>query len=86
MTDAHKPARFVGMGRVVLHFRKLPVTEWTQGFPEDFRFVGLYKKAWKFIGQAIPIYVGRAILESIVAEARASGRLAPAATAAGVSA
>lgn len=46
-----------------------------QGFPEDFVFVAAPGRAWKMVGQAIPIYVGRAILEAVVATARKKGAL-----------
>lgn len=36
-----------------------------QGFPDDYVFVSCKDRAWKMVGQAIPIPVGRAILESI---------------------
>ena len=36
-----------------------------QGFPEDFSFVGGLQRTQKMLGQAIPIYVGRAILKAI---------------------
>ena len=36
-----------------------------QGFPEDYVFVATPDRAWKMVAQAIPIPVGRAILESI---------------------
>lgn len=41
-----------------------------QGFPEDYLFAGGYTAAEAMIGRAIPIQVGRAIFEAIVAEWR----------------
>lgn len=41
-----------------------------QGFPGDYVFVSTPDRAWKMVAQAIPIPVGRAILEAIVAEQR----------------
>jgi site-specific DNA-cytosine methylase len=40
-----------------------------QGFPDDYVFVATLDRAWKMVGQAIPIPVGRAILESVCARA-----------------
>lgn len=40
-----------------------------QGFPDDYVFVSTPDRAWKMVAQAIPIPVGRAILESICAAA-----------------
>lgn len=37
-----------------------------QGFPDDYLFVGGITRAMEMVGRAIPIYVGRAILEAIV--------------------
>jgi site-specific DNA-cytosine methylase len=37
-----------------------------QGFPRDFLFAGSELRTHKMVGQAIPIYVGRAILEGVV--------------------
>jgi hypothetical protein len=39
-----------------------------QGFPPDYLFVAGLSRTAKMVGQAIPIYVGRAILKAIVAE------------------
>lgn len=39
-----------------------------QGFPDDYVFVATPDRAWKMVAQAIPIPVGRAILESICKE------------------
>lgn len=39
-----------------------------QGFPDDYIFVGSYGRTWKMVAQAIPVYVGRAILQAIVHE------------------
>jgi site-specific DNA-cytosine methylase len=36
-----------------------------QGFPDDYVFVSTPDRAWKMVAQAIPIPVGRAILQSI---------------------
>src|SRR5258708_6788797 len=36
-----------------------------QGFPDDYVFVATPDRAWKMVSQAIPIPVGRAILQSI---------------------
>jgi len=41
-----------------------------QGFPEDYIFVAPAGRAWKMVGQAIQIDLGRAILESIVEESK----------------
>lgn len=41
-----------------------------QGFPDDFLFACGQQAAEAMIGRAIPIYVGRAILEAIVSAAR----------------
>jgi DNA (cytosine-5)-methyltransferase 1 len=40
-----------------------------QGFPNDYVFISSLDRAWKMVGQAIPIPVGRAILEAIVRKA-----------------
>lgn len=37
-----------------------------QGFPDDYLFVGSFTRAAQMVGRAIPIQVGRAILEAIV--------------------
>jgi site-specific DNA-cytosine methylase len=42
-----------------------------QGFPEDYLFAAGISRSWKMCAQAIPIYVGRAILRAIVAKAEA---------------
>jgi site-specific DNA-cytosine methylase len=53
----------LGHGRHrVLHFTEAATA---QGFPEDYVFISTADRAWKMVGQAIPISVGRAILESI---------------------
>lgn len=41
-----------------------------QGFPEDYLFAAPLGRTCEMIGRAIPIYVGRAILKAIVAEAQ----------------
>lgn len=53
------------------------VLEWQeaallQGFPTDYVFAASWSRTWKLVAQAIPIQVGRAILQSIVSNA--SGR------------
>jgi len=50
------------------------VMEWQeaaaiQGFPEDYVFAASWSRTWKLVAQAIPIYVGRAILAAICEEA-----------------
>lgn len=40
-----------------------------QGFPTDFVFVASQSRAWKMVAQAIPIPLGRAILQSICQKA-----------------
>jgi site-specific DNA-cytosine methylase len=54
--------------------RKLSFVECAllQGFPPDYTFIGTERGAWKQVGQAIQIDVGRAILRAIVAEAENS--------------
>jgi len=47
------------------------VMEWQeaaalQGFPLDYCFAASWSRTWKLVAQAIPIYVGRAILRAIV--------------------
>jgi len=48
------------------HLRRLSLQEAAavQGFPEDYLFAAAEQRAWKLIAQAIPIYVGRAILKA----------------------
>ena len=51
------------------------VLEWQeaaalQGFPPDYIFAASWSRAWKMVAQAIPVQVGRAILQATVAEAR----------------
>lgn len=48
------------------------VMEWqeaalVQGFPPDYVFAASWSRTWKLVAQAIPVYVGRAILKGIVA-------------------
>lgn len=40
-----------------------------QGFPDDYVFTASWSRTWKMVAQAIPIQVGRAILQAICAEA-----------------
>jgi len=40
-----------------------------QGFPENYVFAASWSRTWKLVAQAIPIYVGRAILAAICEEA-----------------
>ena len=51
----------------ILDWRELALA---QGFPADYVFAGGHIATEKMVGQAIPIYVGRAILEAICEGAR----------------
>lgn len=58
------------------HFGRLRILDWRemarlQGFPEDSLFACGMCRAAEMVGQAIPIYVGRVILEAMVQELRA---------------
>lgn len=44
------------------------LTARVQGFPNDYLFCGATTRVAEQIGQAIPIQVGRAILEAVVGE------------------
>lgn len=51
------------------------VLEWQeaarlQGFPPDYVFAASWSRTWKLVAQAIPIQVGRAILQAIVQESQ----------------
>lgn len=53
---------------------QIRVLEWQeaaalQGFPPDFVFAASWSRTWKLLAQAIPIQVGRAILQAVAAEA-----------------
>jgi site-specific DNA-cytosine methylase len=55
-----------GGRRRVMQFTEAAVL---QGFPDDYVFVATQDRAWKMVAQAIPIPVGRAILEAICRKA-----------------
>ena len=51
------------------------VMEWQeaallQGFPEDFVFAASWSRTWKMVAQAIPIQVGKAILQGVCSPQR----------------
>lgn len=59
------------------------VIEWQeaallQGFPTDYIFAASWSRTWKLIAQAIPVYVGRAILKGVVASVEARKEVKPA--------
>ena len=76
------PALEVARTVIVGHGDRMPpvdqdglirVLEWQevallQGFPLDYVFAASWSRTWKLVAQAIPICVGRAILQSIVSQ------------------